>query len=69
MVAPGSGSQVCLALVLRTLGKEEKYLTSTYGAQTGLIFSQMSFKIILFYFRLSSELSEERWDFLKLGNP
>ncbi len=65
MVAPGSGPQVHLTPVLRTLGEEEKYVTSTYRAKTGLIFSQMSLRFFLFLFRLSSELSGRRWDFIK----
>ena len=65
MVAPGSEAQVHLAPVLRTLGEREKYLTSTYRAQTELIFSQMSLGIFHFLFRLSSDPSGRRWDFLK----
>ena len=65
MVAPGSGPQVHLAPVLRTLGESWKYLTSTYRAQTRLIFSQMSLGTFHFKFILSSELFGRRWDFLK----
>ncbi len=65
MVAPGSGSQEHLAPVLRTLGEEEKYVTSTYRAQTGLIFSQMFLRFYPFLFRLSSDNSRRRWDFIK----
>ena len=65
MVAPGSGSQVYLTPVPRTLGEREKYLTLTYRAQTRLIFSQMSLAIFYFLFRLSSHHSVRRWDFLK----
>ena len=65
MVASGSGSQVHLTPVLRTLGKGGKYLTSIYRAKTGLIFSQMFLRFIPFYFKSSSELSQRRWDFLK----
>ncbi len=65
MAAPGLGPQVHLTPVLRTLGEEEKYLTSTYRAQTGLIFSQMSLGTFNFKFILSSELFGRRWEFLK----
>ncbi len=47
MVAPGSGHQVHLTPVLRTLEERGKYLTSTQKAQTGLIFSQMSLEIFV----------------------
>ncbi len=45
MVAPGSGSQVRLIPVLRTLVTMGNYLTLTHKAQIELIFSQMSLRI------------------------
>ena len=69
MVAPGSGPQVHLAPVPRTLVERGKYLTSTYRAQTRLIFSQMSLGFFYFLLGLSPDQSEKRWDFSKLGNP
>ncbi len=65
MVAPGSGAQVHLTPVLRTLEVRGKYFSSTYRPQIRLIFSQMSLGVFHFYFKIISDVSERRWDFLK----